>query len=63
MFIKLTNAGTQGAPVYIRADTVSMVGVDNDGDTIIVYDGRSEFVRESPEEVLEMLKRSEQFWV
>lgn len=58
MFIKLTNAGTQETVVYIRADAVAMVGVDNDGDTLVVYDGRSEFVKEPPETVLWLIDRA-----
>ena len=55
MFIQLTNAGTDGTPVYIRAESISMIGVDNEGDTIVVYDGRTEFVKESPETVIDLI--------
>lgn len=54
-FIKLTNAGTDGSAVYIRTDKISMVGIDNQGDTVVVYDGRTEFVKERPETVLDLI--------
>lgn len=58
MFITLTNAGTEGSAVHIRADKISMIGMDNEGDTVVVYDGRTEFVRESPKTVLELVQQA-----
>ena len=57
MFIKLTNAGRSATPVYIRASSITLVGEDEDGDTLVVYGDRNEFVKESPEAVLDMIKR------
>ena len=56
MFITLTNCGTAGSKVYIRPDKISMIGVDNDGDTLVVYDGRAEYVKESPETVMGLIQ-------